>query len=112
MAALNLIEDRGDWGTYKLAVLEAVVVGLVGEVFPKLRRVDMLLDVEKVELVFFHDGELSEGDAESISCVQTEVECVLRDEIEVVVRSVRADFPGPVSVGFMGTTVFGLREEY
>jgi hypothetical protein len=68
-------------------------VGLLGEVFPALRGVGFTLENERVELVFYHDGALSEEDRESAACIETEVLAGLPKSVVVVSQVIRVDTP-------------------
>ena len=68
-------------------------VALLGEVFPALQGVGFTLENEKVELIFYHDGALSEEDRESTSCVETEVMAGLPKSVVVVSQVIRVDAP-------------------
>jgi hypothetical protein len=68
-------------------------VALLGEVFPALRGVGFTLENDKVGLVFFHHGAISEDDRESASCVETEVMAGLPRSVTVVSKLIRADMP-------------------
>lgn len=78
--------------TYDQVAL-VIQVALLGEVFPALRGVGFTLQGDKVQLVVFHDGAISEEDRESASCVETEVMAGLPRSATVVTEIIRADTP-------------------
>ena len=71
----------------------ALQVALLGEVFPTLRGVGFTLENAKVQLLFFHDGAISEEDYESASCIETELMASLPRSANVVSEVIRVDSP-------------------
>jgi hypothetical protein len=68
-------------------------VALLGEVFPSLRGAGFSLEQDKVRLVLYHDGPLSEEDRESASCIETELMALLPRSVAVVTDVIRKDAP-------------------
>ena len=68
-------------------------VALLGEVFPSLRGVGFSLEPERVRLFQYYDGPLSEEDAESASCIETELMALLPRSVEVENNLIRQDDP-------------------
>lgn len=66
---------------------------LFGEVSPALRAAGFKLDHDRVTLVFYYDGAITEADAESASCVETEVIAGLPSKIQVISEIKRLDSP-------------------
>jgi len=77
----------------RAGVLLSVQRALLGEVFPALRGVSIELDDSKICLVCIVDGMLSSEDAESLSCIESEVMADFPEEYEVSLETVRCDAP-------------------
>ena len=79
----------------KIDRLDAIVYlnrALWGEVFPSLRSASIGWDENKIILYFYHDGEISEDDHESLECVATEViACFPYHGLDVNIE--RCDYP-------------------
>lgn len=80
----------------RVEALFSMSVGLLSEVTPPLRAASIKWDDESVQLFFYYDGEISEDEIDSISCVSTEVisdfpEYMLKDDVIL-----RIDYPKPI----------------
>ena len=81
---------------------------LLGEVSSAMRAVLVEFDETRVEITFVFDGEISEEDTESASCVETEVIADMREDSVVTARCLRIDAPGEIKLP--GERVFARRE--
>ena len=90
-------------------VLLTAQTALLGEVSAAVRGVTLGWSAEEVHLRVIFDGEISEGDKESMECVGTEIVAALpehRLEVEVV----RADAPSSLDEHFLAAWVY-IRKE-
>jgi hypothetical protein len=87
MASDQLEIDR------RIHVLLSVQRALLGEVPPALRGVTVGWDASSINIVCYFDGEISEEDQASMSCVETEVIADSFPEYDVRLECVRRDAP-------------------
>lgn len=79
----------------RVRVLMTVQVALLGEVHPSVRKVGVGWTDKSIRVLVFHDGEPSEDQVESASCIETEIMASFPAH-EVEVSTVRLDRPGVV----------------
>lgn len=77
-------------------VLLSVQRALLGVVSAALRAVVVDYSETSITVTSYFDGEISEDDAESMSCVETEVVADFAADDRVEVRCVRCDVPHPI----------------
>jgi hypothetical protein len=70
---------------------------LLGEVSPQLRAVVFSIEAQSVNIRFYFDGEISEEDKESVSCIETEILADYDPEDVVTANSIRIDSPDPIN---------------
>ena len=70
----------------------------------------MQMDVGRLELFAYIDGEPAEDDLESLSCVQTEVSATLGEDVKVIVTPIRVDWPTPIPQHERGGGIYRRRE--
>ena len=90
--------SRQNQNNYKIDRVSAILSlngALIGEVFPQLRAAKIQWDEEKVSLLFYCDGEISEDDRESLECVATEVIAEFPDHT-LEVNITRCDYPARI----------------
>jgi len=66
---------------------------LLGEISEKLRAVIFSVSESLLEIRFYFDGDIDEDDAESASCVESEVLADYEEDYTVSARCFRRDFP-------------------
>lgn len=81
---------------------------LLGEVPAHLRAVVFSISGRDIDIRFYFDGQISEADTESASCVETEILADYEAEDTVSVQCIRLDFPDPI--GDDGIWVYQRRE--
>ncbi|MCI5142254.1 MAG: hypothetical protein D3909_11165 [Candidatus Electrothrix sp. ATG1] len=81
---------------------------LLGEISPLLRAEAFSITERNIDVRFYFDGLISEDDAESASCVETEIIADYEAEDTVTVRCIRLDAPGPIADN--GVWVYQRRE--
>ncbi len=90
-------------------IIISVARALLGEVFPAPRGVAYILPSENsIQVIFYDDGDIDEADAESISCVETEIMADFLPEISVEAVTERIDLPSPIAQ--RGYFIFRRRE--
>lgn len=77
-------------------VLLSIQRALLGEIFPALRAITVEWDTRIVSIHAFVDGSLAETDAESLSCISTEVTADFAPDMEVECVLHRVDAPQPI----------------
>lgn len=77
-------------------VLMALQQALLGEVVSHLRAVTVEYDDQSVHFCAYFDGDVSEDDRESLSCVETEVMAALPSSNAVTHEAIRLDAPAPI----------------
>lgn len=87
-----------------------LVRALLGEVFPALRLVRFELHDESIVVDCYVDGKISEEDAESISCVETELLADLDADSNVMTRIHSVPVPELIPGSDLAVTVFRRRE--
>ena len=70
---------------------------LLGEIFPQLRAVVFTIAEHDIDIRFYVDGLINETDAESASCVETEVIADYEPEDTITTRCIRLDYPEPIN---------------
>ncbi len=90
-------------------VLLSVQRALLGEISSAVRHVGVTFDEAEIRLRWVFDGPVSEADAESASCVETEVIADMPDH-RVVTETVRHDAPKSLAEVRLGESVFARRE--
>lgn len=81
----------------RVEALFSMSVGLLSEVTPPLRAASIKWDDESVQLFFYYDGEISEDEIDSISCVSTEVIASFSENIQLKDDVIlRIDYPKPI----------------
>lgn len=89
-------------------VLVAMQQALLGEVSARLRAVAVFYDDESIEFTCYFDGNISEEDQESMSCVETELMAVFPGNHSINYSLHRIDYPGLIPKD--GIWVFLRRE--
>ena len=69
---------------------------LLGEVAEELRAVVLSVDGHDVDIRFYFDGPVSEANADSASCVETEILADFEAEDTISVRCIRQDAPNEI----------------
>lgn len=90
-------QDQNNYN-YKIDRISAILSlngALIGEVFSQLRVAKIQWDNEKVSLLFYYDGEISEDDRESLECIATEVISDFPDHA-LEVNITRCDYPARI----------------
>ncbi|WP_418646899.1 hypothetical protein ACNQFN_15125 [Thauera butanivorans] len=70
---------------------------LLGEVSPHLRAVVLSVDCKKIDVHFYFDGDVSEEDEESVSCIETEILADFEPDFSICAEVIRLDYPLPIS---------------
>ena len=91
-------------------IANAVRVALLDEVACTLRLVRFEYSENYITLYFYYDGRISEEDAESASCVETELIAIFGDDYTVTCHAVRLDYPHPLPKDKFVT--FARREQF
>ncbi len=81
---------------------------LLGEVSPQLRAVVFSIAERDIDVRFYFDGDISDKDMESASCVETEIIADYEAEDVITVRCIRLDTPK--TIGDSGVWVYQRRE--
>lgn len=81
---------------------------LLGQVSSSLRAVVFSIEGRDIEVRFYFDGDISEDDKESASCVETEIISDYGEDDIVVVKCIRLDYPEIINDG--GIWVYQRRE--
>ena len=81
---------------------------LLGEISPQLRSVVFSIVGRDIDVRFYFDGLISKIDAESASCVETEIIADYEAEDTVTFRCIRLDAPKPIEDD--GVWVYQRRE--
>jgi len=76
----------------RVQVLMTLQVALLGEVHPSVRKVGAGWTDRSIRVQVFHDGEPSEDEVESASCIETEIMASFLNH-DVEVSTVRFDRP-------------------
>ena len=77
----------------KERALLAIQQGLLGEVSALLRAVTVRVSADHLHFDSYYDGHIDEDDAESMSCVETELIAILAESIRVTHALHRLDVP-------------------
>ncbi len=83
---------------------------LLGEVFPALRAVTIRWSKDAIALRAYVDGELLDDDAESLSCIATELTADLWQEMRVDYEAIRCDWPQRIDDDD-GVFIYARREQ-
>ncbi len=76
----------------QIRVLLSVQKALLGAVTPSLRSVNVSWDMNRIDIYFVYDGEISDMDCEEAECAATEVLANFPDNI-VETHHIRCDYP-------------------
>lgn len=82
--------------TFEKSVLLTMQAALLGAVSPNLRMVLVSIAPDGVQMDCLFDGDPSEDDVESMSCVETELIASLPPDVIVLTNIERFDFPKPL----------------
>ncbi len=82
--------------TFEESICLEMQVALLGEVPPNLRMVLVSISPKRIQMDCYFDGQPSEDDMESMSCVETELLASLPHDVEVLTNVERLDFPHPL----------------
>jgi hypothetical protein len=93
----------------RTTVLLLLQRALLGEVFSTLRRVTVEWTDRSVSFIAYVDGPVSDADAESLRCVETELVAGFPPEVLVSHELIRIDAPAQISDTRI--SVFRRREE-
>jgi hypothetical protein len=74
-------------------VLVALQQALLGEVSAQLRAVTVRYDDTSIHFESFYDGEVSDDDRESMSCVETELIAYFPEDHRITCEIHRLDYP-------------------
>jgi hypothetical protein len=77
-------------------VLVAVQQALLGEVSSRLRCVAVTWGEVSIHLDCYFDGQVDEGDQDSMSCVETEAMAVFPSTHQISHAVHRLDYPNPI----------------
>jgi hypothetical protein len=77
-------------------VLVELQQALLGEVSERLRAVSVRYDDHSLHFDCFFDGEILEGDIESMSCVETELLAAFPETDKITHTVIRLDAPEPL----------------
>jgi hypothetical protein len=80
----------------KCEVLVGIQNALLGEVSAGLRAVVVTFDAQSIHFDAYYDGEPSEDDVESMSCVETELIAMSPEDHVITQRVTRLDHPEPI----------------
>lgn len=80
----------------KQLVMFALQQALLGEVSSSLRAITVAFDETSIDFVAFYDGYISEGDKESMSCVETELLAFFPETHSIKYELIRLDYPAPI----------------
>jgi hypothetical protein len=88
--------DRVMSDSRRSTVLIALQQALLGEIASHLRAVTVEYDDQSVHFTAYFDGDVSEDDRESLSCVESEVMAALPASNSVTHDVTRLDVPVPI----------------
>jgi hypothetical protein len=83
---------------------------LLGEVFSALRAVDVNWTESSLHFIGYIDGDISEEDEESLSCIETELITAFSEDHEIGYDSMRIDFPDSLPQQRGQACVYSRRE--
>ncbi len=81
----------------RAAVLLSLQAAMLGDVFPALRAITVEWSDTFVKFWAYVDGPLTEEDAESLSCISTEVIADFWEDVEIEYEAVRLDYPTKIT---------------
>ncbi|MCE0829007.1 hypothetical protein LVQ78_23760 [Buttiauxella sp. A2-C2_NF] len=86
-------------GYFRLSLQRA----LLGNVTCNIRGVLASLDGSHIELIFYYDGDISEGDKANASEIETEVIADFDDDFTINTSTEQLDYPQPIKLdsGFL-----------
>ena len=82
---------------------------LLGEIASELRVVAFSIKNKVLEFRYYFDGEISEENLESVSCIETEVLADFDDNLDLTSLCLRRDAPESIDDG--GVWVYQRREQ-
>ena len=83
-------------------------IAMLGNVVPNLRGITFGFDDRKINIIAYFDGPVCEEDAETMSCIETEVISDFYPDAEVELNVVRCDAPQKLEM--LKMWVYGRKE--
>jgi hypothetical protein len=72
--------------------------GALGEISPSLRAVTLGFQEKLIKGIFYFQGEVSEDNIESVSCIEGEVIADFSEDYTIDFRIERLDYPGEMKM--------------